>query len=219
MFKKFINKYKEEKQQKELLLARKDALLKEIAELEKERDRVKAHHELGNELQKLEDEREYLKLFYGNRYGSYGIWEDIPGHERWDGTFFQTHPVEITKTGVQDLSEKSLQWMRSSFAFSMGNPPPKYVYTNYTLWIEAIIPSTEGPILKLTDPFNSIFANPLKNISPDEANQWAGRMAVISLGLSNTDLNDYNIQSITLLPYTLTEKIKNTDEKNVYTAG
>ena len=87
MFKKFINKYKEEKQQKELLLARKDALLKEIAELEKERDRVKAHHELGNELQKLEDEREYLKLFYGNRYGSYGIWEDIPGHERWDGTF------------------------------------------------------------------------------------------------------------------------------------
>lgn len=172
----------------------KNSLRKENNRLEKQLEDIKRKYRTGNIVQS--------KNAY-SRDGYYANIESLPDYQnKWKNSFFDLHQdiAEYFSSGV--LSSRYLNYYQKTYHNSFGNAKGEYEYSQFVVHCSAVIPSDEGPMLYLEDPFGYIISKPLIHTSIETAKSWINRILVIDLGL-HYKKNDYPINRIRTLKYTL----------------
>ncbi len=184
-----------------------------IKELEKKRDILQEENAaLISELrEKKEDSQindDIAKIYgkTGMRGGIYGNIKNLPNYnEYWKKTVFNTKRVLL-----ETMKFSTLDMIPMLNKGCYNNPfcaPDKDLKANILGYCDMIIPSKNGPILHLIDPYTDYTLPPLKKITFEEATMYSGRLIKVTM-LFNYFKKHPNPIGITLLPFTLTEEVK-----------
>lgn len=185
---------------KENLYFKRDTLKNEVETLTLYRDLLEHKYKTGNELATLNQinaSRESAAI-------RKGLYDDLlypQLFDLWKDTFFVNHRIIAEKLASSTLSQKHVQELKERQRKSIFMEP--YQYETFVVWIEAMIPTPQGNILKLTDPFGSLYTKPLSNAFFDDKGIQIDRIAVATIGFSHITQNEHPVESLTILPYTI----------------
>lgn len=162
--------------------------------LEEQLERVKRKYLTGNKVQELS--------MYITRTGYYSNLESLPDYSsKWKNSFFDIHQDIAEKYTDGNLSLRRIKFRReiAKYDYSSQN---SYHYLPFVTHCCGVIPSDEGPMLCLEDPFGSIISRPLKWISLEEVKPWINRILVAYIGI-HFENRDYPINRVQTLKFTL----------------
>lgn len=156
---------------------------KKIAELELEKEQLtKKQVELEEELKRTRDKREFrlkIKEYTGTEYGYY---EDIPPEA--DNTIYTRHRLLVEQYAQANMSPEHIAAMRDIAIKHIA--PIKFIRSDVVTWryvarLDSIIPTPEGTILTVSDPYGSITTKPSQKVSVEQIEPMIGKMIIISL--------------------------------------
>lgn len=186
------------------LLEKKHKLQQEVEELERTLEKKKMAFELRNNIQKLGNNG------LSNRDGIYGDINQLSDYEtKWKNSFFVKHRLIAEKYGRFNLSQDLIQYLKETHynAPYRGTILDDYFYGTIIVFVEACIPTSKGPVLKLSDPYNSIFTEPIK-MEFSEACNLIDRIIVANIGFHYNN-NKHPLKGFRLLKFTLYEDLRN----------
>lgn len=185
-----------------LLLNRRSSLENEVMILSRELNSKKDRFELRNNIQNLWDGLR-------NRNGNYQRVENLPDFEtKWKESFFVKHRLIAEKYSGYTLSKRGITKAKEEHIEQPFRDEEAYIYVQVVVFVEAIIPTSTGIALKLSDPFGSILTDPLKNTSLEDASTWINRIIVAHIGF-NYHKNNYPLKGFKLLKFSLYEDLRN----------
>lgn len=180
------------------LFGRTKRLIQENSLLEEQLEKVKRKYLIGNKIQKLH--------YNSTRIGYYPELELLPDYPtKWKNSFFYLHQDIAEELTEGNLSSNYINTIKKfrKYDYSSQN---SYYYKPFVVHCHGVIPTEEGPMLCLEDPFGSIISRPLKNISLETAKSWINRMLVAYIGI-HYEHEEFPINRVKTLKFTLYDEI------------
>lgn len=182
----------------ENLYFKRDMLRNEIEALRLYKELVKHRYEIGNQLAILNRDTTCMDTA-DVRKGLYHGLLNIELFHIWKDTFFVTNRMVAEKLSHSTLDNENLLALRERQRKDIFKEP--YQYETFVVWIEALIPSKKGDILKFTDPFGSVYSTPLPSDYTNKKNLHVGDIAVVTLGFNHVQKGNCIVDAITPLEY------------------
>lgn len=179
------------------LKKRKISLIEENEILKEELERVKRKYLTGNKIQEVNN---------WSRTGYYSNLESLPDYStKWKNSFFELHQDIAEKYTKGNLSPRFIRIRRESIKYYYSIQD-SYQYQPFVVHCYGIIPTDDGPMLCVEDPFGSIISKPLKWISLQEVKPWINRILITYIGIHYENTN-YLINQVKTLKYNLYDEI------------
>lgn len=185
------------------LIEKRDFLLQENKRLKTELDN-KSHNT------KINDIIESINNYSGIRGGKYDDLIFLTDYNtKWKGTFFDVQRIYVEKLeGVYPLNRLETYRKGSSInPFGERNP---YEERPGALigYCDMVAPSSDGPIIRITDPYGSITFPPLKKTPYEVAVNWIGQIITVN-ALYKYQRKNPRVMKVQVLPFTLKEDLRN----------
>lgn len=136
------------------------------------------------------------------RGGSYGAIKNLPDFEKWEQTSFWKYRKELNRKGnTLKNRECADKWYRE-FSLLCQKNERRLLLCAYC---DMVLPTSNGPIIHVMDPYGEYTFPPSKSISNSEANSMVGFIINFTC-LSKVWQKDYEIIDYKKMPYTLYEK-------------
>lgn len=181
------------------LEARKETLIAKNSELKKKISETREYTAWYDETWKASfNEAGYA----GRRGGSYGAIKNLSDFEKWKQTSFWKYQKELNRQGSVLINlHKDDDAIRELF---LSSRRPEYVFL-VCAYCDMVLPTSNGPIIHIMDPYGEYTFPPAKSISNSEANNMVGFIVKFTCVMKYCQ-NDYEILDYEMLPYTLHEK-------------
>lgn len=136
------------------------------------------------------------------RGGSYGAVKNLSDFEKWEQTSFWKHRKELNRKGSTLLNFRWDDDIIKELFLSKHRPEYKFFICAYC---DMILPTPNGPIIHVMDPYGEYIFPPSKSITNNEANSLVGYIVKFNCVMKYGQ-NEYEILGYEKLPYTLYEK-------------
>ena len=181
-----------------VLEEQKEGLLKNNNEL---RTKINEIEELTKEFDELwETEIKQWNGHAGSRGGQYGIMRNLKDFEQWKETVFWKYREELNFPNTWTLKRLP---ERELVGNDIIRPEWKWNFDfNICAYCDMVLPTSQGPIVHIKDPFGEYTLPPAKNISNEVAQELIDSLILASC-IMRYYQKDYEVLGFKKLPYTM----------------
>lgn len=200
----FWHKYKEEiaelETKKKMLETTNEELRCKIKEIQK----------ITADYDRLWEESMSNISFGGARGGSYGKIRNLKDFEKWKQTSFWKYQNELNLKGYTLANLPGKELIGNEFIKPEWNISFEFDICAYC---DMVLPTSNGPIVHIIDPFGECTLPPAKSVTNEEANKMIGSIIIVKCNMRYYQ-KDYKVIGFEKLPYTLNDSNNNANYAN-----